>query len=224
MSKHLFSLVLALLIAVGYVYWSQAKINALRRSEALSRQNLTALSDTLRLVRHENGEIESSRLALVSERDKLHDLNSSLASRVDRLRGELSVALAATAAATSHDTVFVPVTDEIRTDSSRIWQWTYDPALPPGNRLLVRGRSGVVHDSAFTKVTSHQIAIDMAFGVRKRSDGLYEVVGQSTWPGLVLNVEGAILEPDWIVRKKRSRLIPFAIGFGLGVILWEVAR
>jgi hypothetical protein len=211
--------------AAAYAYWSQAEIDRLRRSEALAKQNISALSDTLRTVENEKGEIESSRLVLVMERDDLKLSNLRLSDRLGRISGRLEVALSALAEVESRDTTNLVLIDSELVDSAGSWSWTYDPVLPVGNRLLVEGRSGFVSDSAWTEITRHLVAVDLVVAIRKREDGLREAVAHSTWPGLRVNIEGAILEPDMVLPpKRRSWTLPFGVGFAAGVVLWELAR
>lgn len=221
------AILIALTVAIvaAYAYWSRAEIDRLRRSEALARQNTSALSDTLRTVENEKGEVESARLVLVVERDDLERTNAALSGRLSRISGKLEVALSALAEVENRDTLIARVDTVVIDSVSRSFSWTYEPVLPAGNRLLVEGRSGFISDSAWTEITRHLVAVDLVMAVREREDGLREAVAHSTWPGLRVNIEGAILEPDMVLPpKRRSWTLPFGVGFALGVVLWEVAR
>jgi hypothetical protein len=227
---------LAVVLGSVYVYRTHAEIVRLRRSDALHRQNQAALTDSLRTVTNERGEIESSRLLLVQEKDQLAQSNVRLAQKLTRIQGDLDAALSANAEFESRDTTKTDVT-VVNSDSTGIHQIksVYDPVLPPGNRLLVesvtsfRLREGEnssleVYD-AETAVTHTLVQLSITMAIRKREDGLREAVATSSWPGLLVSVEGAILRPEMVIQKpRRSWTLPFGIGFAVGVITWEAVR
>ena len=187
---------------------------------------MTALSDTLRTVTNERGEIESSRLVLVQERDDLKLSNLRLADRIGRIKGDLDVALSALAEAESRDTTSLVLTDPVLVDTSGSWSWTYDPVLPAGNRLLIEGRSGWVRDSAWTEVTRHLVAVDLVLAIRKRDDGLREAVATSSMAGASSSKSKArYCGPTWCCRRKTGvDAARSGSGSRSGWLLWEAVR
>ena len=225
MRSVLIFLFVAFLLSVWFGSCQKSKADRLANELAVSGQNQAALSDSLRIEQNERGEWESARTILIGSLNDLEQINRNLTRRINRLDGRLEVALAATATVEATDTLAAVVESLVVDTSHTRAAWVYDPPLPPGNRLLVEGLTTYAADSITVDVTRHLVAVDLVMGIRVREDGLREAVATSTWPGLVVDVEGAILEPELVIRqKRRGWLLPAGIGFVVGVVAWEIAR
>jgi len=220
------AVVVAIIVVVFfYMGW---KINSLSSKLAIAQGNVSALKDTMRVVKTKNGELESVKLALLADKESLKNLSDSLYNEVKIEKGKVKY-IVTTNVVVKHDTVNAQ--NIVVTDSSI--QWIYDREDSGGARHLAG-----ISTKAVTKITRDELSLNLVTGLKERDDKKLEIFVRSKYPGVTFSsIEGAVLDPTKPVVVPPSKRFSFGpcvsavldptgvIRYGLGVsVQWGLLR
>jgi hypothetical protein len=172
-----------------------------------TEQNLAAAQDTVRVVKNKNGELESVRLALLSDKGGLKKLSDSLAIEVGKEKGKVKY--------------IEKILLQYRVDTLRIQntvsgdtiKWHYDRVDSGGSRHLA-GQS----TPALTLITRDEWSLNLITGLKERSDKKLEIFVRSKNPNISFgNIEGAVIDPFQPIVKPPAKY--FSAGPCVSVIM-----
>ena len=192
------AVIIVIILAFIYYNW---KVSSLEAKLTIAQGNVSALKDTVRVVKTKNGELESVRLALLADKNSLKQLSDSLDKEVKKEKGKVKVIISAPITIKDTDTITV----ESHVKDSSIY-WNYDRVDSGGSRHLAG-----VSDKKVTKITRDEISLNLICGIKEREDKKMEIFVRSKYPGATFgNIEGAIIDPTTPIVKPPNK--SFSIG------------
>lgn len=199
--------IIIFVIVIAFIFYNW-KTQSLEAKLKMAQSNVSALKDTVRIVKTKNGELESVRLVLLADKNSLKQLSDSLDREVKKEKGKVKVIIKAPVSIVSIDTVTIisHVTD------SSIY-WNYDREDSGGSRHLAG-----VSTKEITKITRDEIYLNLIAGVKEREDKKLEIFIRTKYPGVTFgDIQGAIIDPTQPVVKPPSRY--FGIGPCIAVLI-----
>jgi hypothetical protein len=230
-------LIIIILLLIGGGVYFQTKYSDMQRDLAISKQNEFALSDTMRVIKKENGNLEYSKGVLVSKSKDLEKLNKDLArdlketdGKVHRLEN-LVATMGNTRPDGGVDTIETKNTVHHDADGSYGLKWgdttnfdslNFRQIVGVSDFRLIRGDSNTYTVKPLTtKITNHKIGFKLKTGLRTNKDGMVEIFAESDYPNFqVTKMEGAIIDPNKhpvmkkFTRKKKFTVSGF-VGYGI---------
>ena len=193
---------------------------------AISNQNNTALSDSVRLTKNKLGDVEASKNVLITKNKDLKDLSEGLAAEVKKEKGKVYglnkyiLGIKKDPA----DTIFIDNTLIEYANGEYGLDWKYDTVFDVKNSREIAGISKFqFKDSTITPtntlISKDIINFNLVTGLREK-DGNIEIFARSDYPGFnIVDLEGAIIDPkkNPVMKKfitpKKWTVGPY-IGFG----------
>lgn len=198
------AIIIAIILAFIYYNW---KISSLEAKLTIAQGNVAALKDTVRVVKTKNGELETVRLALLTDKKGLKQLSDSLYKEYEKEKGKPR-AIIKVPVYIKGDTVVV---ESQVIDSSILW--AYDREDSGGSRHIAG-----ISNKKTTTITRDEISLNLIAGIKEREDKKMEIFVRSKYPGVVFgNIEGAIIDPTTPIVKPPPK--HFSIGPGIGVMV-----
>lgn len=170
------------------------------------KQNITALSDSIRVYQTKNGSLVYEKAAFITENGSLKTLNSELASELEYLKDN-PIVIIKYKTKIVRDTVEVPIyptkpgiwTDGVFTQS---FDWALDEDYGKGNYRKINGEFDVNVDTTYQlstsklRLTTDELGIAFTTGLTENKDGLLEIFVRSDYPGFKpTSLDGALVDP-----------------------------
>lgn len=216
-------LMFMLLCGIGYLFNRNSK---LQMNLNVSNQNIKALTDSVRVSKNKNGDLEYSKNILVSEKNDLKSLNKDLSNELEKEKGKI-FEITKFVNTITIDTLYLTNTVIKYNDGSNGLKWTYDTIYDSENERHLAGVSNFIIDTngyiipLATLITTDDIKFNIITGLRE-SNGNIEVFVRSNYPNFVTNdLSSAIIDPHKhpvlkkFTKPKRWGIGPYG-GFGLG--------
>lgn len=220
LSKHLtIFLVGGLILAVMYG-WHQRneKLEAIEEVQK-QKNNISALTDSVRTYRNKAGELGAQKLALQVDKKQLKEINEDLSNELQKERDKVEQITKAFVEikndTTTADTTFVsPVNNQFY----RI-NWSKDQRGDGWSKTLagfVRYKpdstGAPTHTSA--KITEDRLHLQLVTGITEK-DGQRQIFVRSTYPNLrVTQLDGAIIRESELDKSQDNLIFGPQIGFG----------
>jgi hypothetical protein len=191
----------------------------IKTQQIKTEQNLRATSDTLKMIRKENGNLEASISSYVATEKELKDLNKSLYRKIEQQEGEI-VSLNSIVFRLKQDTTELRryindlITEygvpEAINDSTYIIPWTLAYDYGKNNYDIFKGVSKVgvsnvkQEDGKLSYDMNHynselverETGIELDFGQKVEDDKL-RVYAESNYPGFTVDqLQGVLLDPN----------------------------
>lgn len=178
---------------------SKSEINTLK-------QNVFALSDSIRTYETKTGELIYEKGALISERGSLKKLNADLAEEIKYLKDNPIVVIK-TKIVIKHDTIRIPVyiSNPIWNNDGSVTRdltWKYEKDFEKGNTRKLSGEIKVTVDTSMNltttpmHITDDEFSLAITTGLTENKEGLLEIFVKSDYPGFsVSSLNGALIDP-----------------------------
>ncbi len=175
-------------------------------TELMYKQNIAALTDSVRLYKTKNGDLVYEKAAFISESRKLKNLNRDLAEEIKWFKDNPIVVIK-TRTKIKHDTIEVPVypTKPGTWSNGALTQnfnWNLNQDYGSGNYRKLEGNFDVYVDTMYKlstsklKINEDEIGISFTTGLTENRDGLLEIVVKSNYPGFqVSSIDGVLIDP-----------------------------
>jgi predicted RND superfamily exporter protein len=228
-SKMFIVLVIAGLIAINAMQCS--RIQELKRQQKIDEQNQAALTDTIKIERQKNGELQASIAVFVSDIKDLKSLNEDLWKRVKDQNGKILdlnhviIVLRQDSAtlAKSLDQKNKIIEKLLKIDDNTyIAGWTLPFKYDSTNFEVVKGKTYIAVTNkdplelahVDTELIDKLTQIDLTFG-HKEEKGMIRVYVQSGFPGFtVKSLEGVLIDPNQYSKLAKKK--HWFQGFGIG--------
>lgn len=174
--------------------------------ENTNKQNITALTDSIRVYKTKNGKLIYEKAAYISENGSLKDLNKDLADELKYLKDN-PIVIIKTKIVIKHDTVKVPIyptkpgvwKDGIFTQN---FSWNLSKEFNKDNYRKLSGNFDAMVDTNYRlstselQITQDEFGMSFTTGLTENKDGLLEINVSSDYPGFKpTSIEGALIDP-----------------------------
>jgi predicted RND superfamily exporter protein len=231
--RNVLIIVILLLVIIGYIGWT--RIQNLDTRLSMSEQNTKALTDSVRVGKTKNGQLESSINVLITEKGDLDKLSKNLADELKKEKGKVSELMSILAHIKLRDTIYIE--NKLIQYSNGVYglKWDYDTTFNAKNSRSIAGESRFKQDTIKTivngvekveyKITplntslfKDDIKFNLITGLREK-DGNIEIFARSDYPNLTISdLEGAIIDPkNHPVMKKFTKNKKWGVGPYIGV-------
>lgn len=225
-------ILLLLLGGGGYLYNQYSKV---KTNLNISKQNQSALKDSVKAVKNKNDELEYTKNILVSKKKELKQLNKELGKELEKEKGKVrqlnKVVAEIKNESEEGEKDTIKTDNELKKlDSTRYsLRFKVDTSYDESNGLLIKGNSRfnaeLVNDSVLeitplkTSITDFNMRFDMVSGLREKKDGKVEYFVRSSHPGFSVNeIHSSIIDPNkHPVLKKFTKTDKWGIGPQVGV-------
>lgn len=221
---------LALLIIMAIILgFNINKLNSTIDELNIEKQNNKALLDSVRINKDKIGELEYSKNILVSDKDKLQELNKNLYDELNKIPGKVSEL-------TNYDVTLKSEKEQItkkdivkkKSDSEYVINWNFDTIYNKNNFRKLSGKTHVLvkNDSTMiypikSIITNEENKINITQGIRKK-DGMIEVFIKSDHPSFKVDkIESVIIDPkdhvvnEFITIKPKKFGVGPIVGYGI---------
>ncbi len=212
-------ILLALLVLCILFFFQNCKET--RTEEMVMNQNIAALSDSLRIVRTKNGEIEYAKKLLIADKNTLKKLNDSLYKELIKENGKVQY-LSVTHTVFVHDTIKVPTTVLVYPSNSEYQYallWDYQESGSGWFKKLI-GRTDFSWDSINKKpinprtiITDDVLSLKIVSGFRY-INGTYETFFRTSYPNITFDIESAIVNTDMVTKLQKKWHVGLYFGVG----------
>ena len=210
---------LGLLIVLGLFFFQRCKET--KSEEMVMGQNIASLSDSLRVVKTKNGEIEYAKKLLIADKATLKKLNDSLYKELIKEHGEIQY-ITIVHTVFVHDTIYVPTTVYTyppNSDYDYSLQWGYKEKGDGWSKVL-SGQTDFCWDSLNKKpikprtvINEDFLSVKMVTGFRY-INGKYETFIRSSFPNATFDIESAIVNEEMITKLQKKWHAGILFGFG----------
>lgn len=197
------------------------------------RQNISALTDSVRKYETKNGELVFEKAALLTKSGNLKNYNRDLAREIEDLEDKVLL-VSKVSAKIVHDTMWLePVIDtagiSFNSDSTiKVvpFDWGDTTIYAPNNYRRIGGTYLIQVDTEMNvtsrsfAITIDEIGISFTTGITENDDGLLEIFVKSPYPGFEPTaIDGALIDPreSDVIKKffppKRWSFGPY-VGYG----------
>ena len=194
-----------LLFAIGFGYyeWKIEKEDSIKIQ--VDKQNEFALKDTLRVIKNSLGEEIYLKGVLVSDKNNLSAMNSSLGKELNKLEGDVKYLSTSVASISSKGPIVVKDTITRFPNGDYDISWNYNKRFDSSNSRSIEGNSTFALDTTGgllkvvkkgTTISKDEMKIKLVTGLTK-IDSTYRIFVKSEYPGFkVDSLEGAVLDKN----------------------------
>ncbi len=218
--------IIIIIILLLLMYGSLNIINGLKTDIAFSQQNITALTDTIRVSKNKAGEASFSKSVLVVNNAKdLAKLNKDLADELKKTKGKVYELnrIVVGFKNNPNDTIKIQNTLVVYPKGKYGLAWKYDTVFSPDNSRLLSGLTMFKLDSnnsitpLETILSKDELNFKLKVGLREINKKI-EIFAESDYPGFsVIKLDGAQINPENNpVLKKLTSPKKFNIGPTIG--------
>jgi hypothetical protein len=204
-----------LIVAILFILFQQKQVREAKREKQVAEHNLAAATDTIRVTKAKNGQIEFDKLSFIfQEISDLKKANADLYKEVKNTKGNVNTIIKSDLQIV-HDTVPLVVKGHL-IDSTVVADFSFDTTYSPGN---FRKRAGYTKYDLRTGKSSgvlsnDQTGIVLVTGIKNLDKGKPEIFVRSTYPGLeITKVDGAVLDKSLFRKKQPLITIGASIGY-----------
>jgi hypothetical protein len=170
------------------------------------KQNITALTDSIRVYKTKNGKLIYEKAAFISENGSLKNLNTELANELKYLKDNPIVVIK-TKVVIEHDTTEVPIYPVKpgvwkNGELTQTFEWNLHRYYSKDNYRYLDGNFDVIVDTNYKiktsklQLTTDKLGIAFTTGLTENKDGLLEIFINSDYPGFKpTSIEGALIDP-----------------------------
>jgi len=189
----------------------------------VAEQNISALNDTIRLVKTKDDKPEYNKLAfLVDKVSNLEKLSQDLAQEVKNTKGKVTTIIKG-GVQIVHDTTEIWAYTTLD-DDKIIANFDYDTTYSKGNSRAISGYTEYDTFTESTKgfITKDSMNVSFVTGIKNLDKGEPEIFLRSNYPGFsVTSLEGASLDPNLFTKKTKPRKIGIGIQAGYSPISYN---
>lgn len=225
--RRTYGLLATVIILLLILFFTCTRNNSLKNEVNIQNQNVQALTDSIRISEDKVGNLEHSKLILISDKNKLKNLNKELDNELKKTKGkvsQLSKIVAEFETVKDVDTVYL--TNELITYKKGKYglKWEHDTIFDSENSRFISGESKFRVDSMgkvtplFTIINQDRIKFNLVQGLREKG-GKVEVFVKSDYPNFsVKELNSVIIDPHkHPVLKKFTKQKKFGVGPYIGV-------
>jgi hypothetical protein len=194
----------------------------------IMKQNIASLSDSLRISKTKNGEIEFARKLLIADADRLKLLNDSLHKELLKEHGDVKY-ITKEIIVIKHDTIYLPTTVFVHPAGSEYEYsllWNHNES-GDGWYRNISGHSDFSWDStnktpdkARTVITSDELKMTVVTGF-KFINGYYETFARTTYKNATIDFQSAIVDETMINNVQKNWHIGIGATVGVSGLLTE---
>jgi len=208
------------IVILAILLFRQCNISSNINDElAITINNSTALSDSIKTYRSRNGDLVYEKGILIASKKELKDLNKALYNDIKDLKNNPKVIIK-TETIIIHDTTLLETEIIKYSDGSNGIKWEYDSIYSEGNFQKLEGITRFKIDStgsydASASLNTNSFGMTFKTGIIEKN-GNYEIFVTSDYPNFkVGKIEGAIIDKSMIQSNESSWVAGPFIGYGL---------
>lgn len=219
------TVLLFILLCAGalFIFHQNNKINELETQQQTYSSNISALTDSVREYRLDNGDLVAEKGALQTSISDLRNINTDLYDELQEEKNKPPKTITKIEYVVKRDTFYV---DDSRytylgDDSYRI-SWEYQESGGWGLRALEgNSRFDFIGDSTITnintQITKDIFEMNITTGFRETEDGKLQAYARTSAPNVSFTqVDGAIIDPNAYVNQSPNKWgVGFHVGYGL---------
>jgi hypothetical protein len=220
-----------LLLLSGALYYEVNQRQKEKTQYQIANQNLKAASDSIRVSAAKDKQVEFDKYSYIAKQaSDLKKVNDSLYIQIKNTKGDVKSAVSTTTVITDSgkltkdSIVYVPTKDSSKVDADV--SVSFKKIYSSGNFHVL---SAVIHVKGIPDsldvtgdLTRDQISMTLFTGIRKNSNGNYEIFARSGYPGVTFaEINGALIDKKIFEQPDKRRIFTLGMSFGYVPFLYD---
>lgn len=189
----------------------------------ISRQNMTALQEKTRRAENRIGELQYEKAVFMGDIERLKSLNLDLSKEIENQRGNVRV-ITKVVTKILFDTIVIENRVDKLDDSTFVINLTYKKDYDSSNGISFKGEVPAKIkkvdnlyslESSSSKISDLDLRMKIYTGLSEEQ-GIYRIFAKTDFPGVIFDLDGAIVDPEKSFLSKKNELFTVILGGGIG--------
>lgn len=198
-------LTVALAVVIVILLWEFYHNKNLENKLAIQGQNQAALSDSVRILKTKNGELEAAKFALAGSKDELKKLNEDLAKELAKEKGKVRY-ITKVEVAYKHDTVTIPAEISIHDSTATIRNDLVDDCrMLKAHTSFTFTKGSIIANPRFI-IENDEFNLKLVTGLKQTNKKQLEIFVRSECKNVTIkDIQGAVIDPnDPLIKPKKA--------------------